>query len=72
MIRVSLGLASSFQDVWKVLKFAAMIGNEKTRKNMETARNGRLGTMVGSTVSQGMASSANLALAMSHYPPKIA
>jgi molybdenum cofactor sulfurtransferase len=32
VVRVSLGLASSFQDVWKVIRFAATIGNEKSRQ----------------------------------------
>jgi molybdenum cofactor sulfurtransferase len=32
VVRISLGLASSFQDVWKILQFAAMIGHEKSRQ----------------------------------------
>ncbi|KAG6856750.1 hypothetical protein H0H87_001094 [Tephrocybe sp. NHM501043] len=31
VVRISLGLASNFQDVWKVIRFAALIGNEKAR-----------------------------------------
>lgn len=32
VIRISLGLASNFQDVWKVIRFATSIGQEKTRQ----------------------------------------
>jgi len=32
VVRISLGLASSFQDVWKVIRFVATIGNEKSRQ----------------------------------------
>jgi len=32
VVRISLGLVSSFQDVWKVIRFAAMIGDEKSRQ----------------------------------------
>jgi molybdenum cofactor sulfurtransferase len=32
VVRISLGLASSFQDVRKVLLFAAAIGNETSRQ----------------------------------------
>jgi molybdenum cofactor sulfurtransferase len=32
VIRISLGLASNFQDVWNVIRFAASIGNEQTRQ----------------------------------------
>ena len=32
VIRISLGLASNFQDVWKVIRFAALMGNEQTRQ----------------------------------------
>ncbi|KAF5375502.1 hypothetical protein D9615_009186 [Tricholomella constricta] len=32
VVRISLGLASNFQDVWKVVRFAALIGNEKSRQ----------------------------------------
>lgn len=31
VVRMSLGLASDFQDVWKVLRFARKMGNEKFR-----------------------------------------
>ncbi|KAG6918885.1 hypothetical protein DXG01_010949 [Tephrocybe rancida] len=31
VVRISLGLASNFQDVWKVVRFAALIANEKSR-----------------------------------------
>lgn len=31
VVRISLGLASNFQDVWKVLRFAAMMGVDKAR-----------------------------------------
>ncbi|KAG6836441.1 hypothetical protein H0H93_007977 [Arthromyces matolae] len=31
VVRISLGLASNFKDVWKVVRFAALIGNEKAR-----------------------------------------
>jgi molybdenum cofactor sulfurtransferase len=32
VVRISLGLASSFQDVWKVVRFAATIANDKSRQ----------------------------------------
>ena len=32
VVRISLGLVSCFQDVWKVIRFAATIGNEKSRQ----------------------------------------
>jgi molybdenum cofactor sulfurtransferase len=32
VVRISLGLASNFQDVWKVIRFAALIGKEKSRQ----------------------------------------
>lgn len=31
VVRISLGLASNFQDVWRVFQFATRIGNEKER-----------------------------------------
>ena len=31
VVRISLGLVSSFEDVWKVIQFASMIGDEKSR-----------------------------------------
>jgi len=32
VVRISLGLASNFEDVWKVIRFAATIGNEQSRQ----------------------------------------
>jgi molybdenum cofactor sulfurtransferase len=32
VVRISLGLASNFQDVWKVIRFAAGMGNHKIRQ----------------------------------------
>lgn len=32
VVRISLGLASNFQDVWKVIRFVATIGNEQSRQ----------------------------------------
>lgn len=32
VVRVSLGLASNFQDVWKVVRFATLIGKEQSRE----------------------------------------
>ncbi|KII95482.1 hypothetical protein PLICRDRAFT_96997 [Plicaturopsis crispa FD-325 SS-3] len=32
VVRISFGLASSFQDVWRVIQFAATIGNTKSRQ----------------------------------------
>jgi molybdenum cofactor sulfurtransferase len=32
VVRISLGLASNFQDVWKVVRFAAAIANEQSRQ----------------------------------------
>jgi len=34
VVRISLGLASSFQDVWKTIQFSATIANEKSRQNL--------------------------------------
>jgi molybdenum cofactor sulfurtransferase len=34
VIRISLGLASNFQDVWKVIRFAASMGNEQSRQTL--------------------------------------
>lgn len=34
VVRISLGLASNFQDVWRVIKFAASIGQEKPLQTM--------------------------------------
>jgi molybdenum cofactor sulfurtransferase len=32
VVRLSLGLATNFQDVWKVIRFAATIADEKSRQ----------------------------------------
>ncbi len=32
VVRISLGLASNFQDVWRVVQFASMMGQEHLRK----------------------------------------
>jgi len=32
VVRISLGLASNFQDVWRTIRFAATIGNENSRQ----------------------------------------
>lgn len=32
VVRISLGLASSFKDVWKVIQFATTMANEKSRQ----------------------------------------
>ncbi|KAG6829818.1 hypothetical protein H0H92_003361 [Tricholoma furcatifolium] len=34
VVRISLGLASNFQDVWKVVRFATLMGNEKSRTEL--------------------------------------
>ena len=34
VVRISLGLATSFQDMWRVLRFAAMMGHETTRRSL--------------------------------------
>jgi molybdenum cofactor sulfurtransferase len=34
VVRISLGLASNFQDVWRVIKFASSIGHEQSRHAM--------------------------------------
>ncbi|KAJ3575284.1 hypothetical protein NP233_g1212 [Leucocoprinus birnbaumii] len=34
VVRISLGLASNFQDVWKVLEFASLVGKEAVRQAM--------------------------------------
>jgi selenocysteine lyase/cysteine desulfurase len=34
VVRISLGLASSFQDVWKVIRFAATIATERSRQEL--------------------------------------
>jgi molybdenum cofactor sulfurtransferase len=32
VVRISLGLASNFQDVWRVVQFASMMGQDHMRK----------------------------------------
>ena len=34
VVRVSLGLASDFQDVWRVVQFASRVGCERSRLEM--------------------------------------
>jgi len=34
VVRISLGLASSFRDVWKIVQFAIAIGNQKSREKL--------------------------------------
>ncbi|KAG5653791.1 hypothetical protein H0H81_010461 [Sphagnurus paluster] len=34
VVRISFGLASNFQDVWKVVRFAALIANERSRQEL--------------------------------------
>ena len=34
VVRVSLGLASDFRDVWRVLRFAGMMGAARARETM--------------------------------------
>jgi molybdenum cofactor sulfurtransferase len=34
VVRISLGLGSNFQDVWKVIRFAAGMGNKKLRQDL--------------------------------------
>lgn len=34
VVRISLGLASNFQDVWRVIKFASSLGQEESRQAM--------------------------------------
>lgn len=34
VVRISLGLASNFQDVWRVIKFATLLGQEQHRHAM--------------------------------------
>jgi molybdenum cofactor sulfurtransferase len=34
VVRISLGLGSNFQDVWKVIRFAAGMGNHKLRHDL--------------------------------------
>jgi molybdenum cofactor sulfurtransferase len=32
VVRISLGIASSFRDIWKVARFAATLGNDEFRR----------------------------------------
>jgi hypothetical protein len=32
VVRISLGLGSSFEDAWKMVRFAATLGNEASRQ----------------------------------------
>ena len=34
VVRISLGLATSFQDAWRVLQFAMMMGDETSRLSL--------------------------------------
>lgn len=34
VVRVSLGLASDFRDVWRVVQFASRVGRERSRLEM--------------------------------------
>lgn len=34
VVRISLGLVSSFEDVWRVIQFATSMGSEKTRQEL--------------------------------------
>jgi molybdenum cofactor sulfurtransferase len=34
VVRISLGLATTFKDVWKVVRFGATIGNQSTRQTL--------------------------------------
>lgn len=34
VVRISLGLASNFQDVWNCIRFAQSIGDEETRQKL--------------------------------------
>jgi hypothetical protein len=34
VVRISLGLASNFQDVWRVLEFTSLIGKQAIRQVM--------------------------------------
>lgn len=34
VVRISLGLASNFQDVWRVLEFVSLVGKEAVRETM--------------------------------------
>lgn len=49
VVRISLGLASDFGDVWRVVRFATMMGRERARRGvwekwiLETGRVERMG-----------------------------
>ncbi|KAL0955682.1 hypothetical protein HGRIS_001906 [Hohenbuehelia grisea] len=47
VVRISMGLASNFQDVEKVLQFASSVGTEKTRQVLWTRWTEASGTSVG-------------------------
>jgi hypothetical protein len=34
VVRISLGLATSFQDAWRILQFAVMMGEETSRQSL--------------------------------------
>jgi len=34
VVRISLGLASNFQDVWKVVQFVSLMGHEPSRRQL--------------------------------------
>ena len=34
VVRISLGLASNFQDVWKILQFVSLMGHGLSRQQM--------------------------------------
>jgi molybdenum cofactor sulfurtransferase len=34
VVRISLGLASNFQDVWRVVQFASLMGHEHSRQQL--------------------------------------
>jgi molybdenum cofactor sulfurtransferase len=36
VVRISLGLASNFQDIWKIIKFAATIADQESRHKLLT------------------------------------
>jgi len=34
VVRISLGLASNFKDVWRVIQFASLMGHEDSRQQL--------------------------------------
>ncbi|KAF8058711.1 PLP-dependent transferase [Lyophyllum atratum] len=50
VVRISLGLASNFQDVWKVVRFAALIGVEKSRQALWDRWTENSGATVGQAI----------------------